>query len=682
MEYPLKPEAVDQNITNPSKAFIRETYKVSASIVGFILVYLTLFSLAVSLALGAGYLGYLLVISKPGIYSIMLGIALCLFGVFIIYFLIKFITTQNKHDTSHLHEISRSEEPELFDFIEKVATEVGTDFPKKIFLSNEVNAYVFYDSNFWSLFIPVKKNLTIGLGLINSINTSEFKAILAHEFGHFSQKSMKLGSYIYYVNRVIHDMLYNNSSFEESVTKISSSNIYFAISGWLTFLVIRIIQGILKLVYMPINTMYLSLSRQMEFHADAVAASVAGGNHLITSLRRIEMSELCFNILMGNYNDWGFEHVRAKNIYQNHKEVEKHYAKDHDLEFVHDNISTTNDALFISSPRVKITDQWASHPSLEQRTEALRKLNLTTEIIASSPWKLFVDPIATQENFTANMFNGMSKGKEVEVIDNEAFVHKYYESFRKFELPKEFHGFFNEFFPQDISIEEIEQWESKDPIDHTLSKTEIKKLKERTSILNDLNMLQSIVDGQTGIKSFDFDGRKYRAKQAGEVLRLLKKESQEVTDDYKKVAKNIFKHYYNLAQSQGQADVYKDKYQYIVDEFNQYDEDYKICEAIQAELMPIFHEEIKIERAIKINANAKQLEVPFKETLKRYIELGQLEEAPFKVYFERDPDYFTGNTFREHNLEFIFTILNKFIELRSNRLFDLKKAFLEYQVSL
>ena len=37
------------------------------------------------------------------------------------------------------------------------------------------------------MFLPVKKNLTMGLGLINSTTVSELKSILAHEFGHFSK---------------------------------------------------------------------------------------------------------------------------------------------------------------------------------------------------------------------------------------------------------------------------------------------------------------------------------------------------------------------------------------------------------------------------------------------------------------------------------------------------------------
>ena len=91
--------------------------------------------------------------------------------------------------------ITKEKEPALFQLIEETYQQVGAPAPKHVFLTTDVNAFVSYDSSFWSMFLLVKKNLTIGLGLINSTTVSEFKSILAHEFGHFSQRSMKVGSY-------------------------------------------------------------------------------------------------------------------------------------------------------------------------------------------------------------------------------------------------------------------------------------------------------------------------------------------------------------------------------------------------------------------------------------------------------------------------------------------------------
>src|SRR5688572_8351939 len=132
------------------------------------------------------------------------------------------------------------------------------------------------------MFLPTKKNLQIGLGLVNAVNISEFKAILAHEFGHFSQRSMKLGSYVYNVNKIIYNMLYDNRTYGKALEGFANVSGYFAIFANLTSWIISGIQSILQQVYGVVNKSYMSLSRQMEFHADSVAAYVSGGDHLVT----------------------------------------------------------------------------------------------------------------------------------------------------------------------------------------------------------------------------------------------------------------------------------------------------------------------------------------------------------------------------------------------------------------
>ena len=59
-----------------------------------------------------------------------------------------------------------------------------------------------------SLFIPPRKDLLIGLGLVNVVDLVEFKAVLAHEFGHFAQRSTALGRYLYVANQVMRDVIY------------------------------------------------------------------------------------------------------------------------------------------------------------------------------------------------------------------------------------------------------------------------------------------------------------------------------------------------------------------------------------------------------------------------------------------------------------------------------------------
>lgn len=97
-------------------------------------------------------------------------------------------------DRSGWLEIAEEEEPKLFELIESISKEIGTNFPQKVYLGIGVDAMVFYDSNFRNLFFPSRENLMIGLGLVNSMSESELKAILAHEFGHFTQRSLNVYS--------------------------------------------------------------------------------------------------------------------------------------------------------------------------------------------------------------------------------------------------------------------------------------------------------------------------------------------------------------------------------------------------------------------------------------------------------------------------------------------------------
>ena len=187
--------------------FIAQTTKATISIVFFTLTYLLILLLAVVLTSLCIYGGIILMVTFPSLIAIVLGIGLGSMGILILIFLLKFIFKSHKIDRSHLYEIKKDKEPEIFNLIEEIVNKVGTSLPKKVYLSTDVNAAVFYDSSFWSMFIPIKKNLQIGLGLVNTVTKTELKAILAHEFGHFSQKTMKVGSFVYNVNRVIFNMI-------------------------------------------------------------------------------------------------------------------------------------------------------------------------------------------------------------------------------------------------------------------------------------------------------------------------------------------------------------------------------------------------------------------------------------------------------------------------------------------
>jgi len=217
--YPPSPQDVSPSLTQPSPAYAANIGKVLGGIFLFILLYLTLLAASIAMLYYGVIVGLAILSIRINLLTIGAGAGLVGLTVMFFWFLVKFIFKTRRNENPQRIEISRHDYPELFAFIHQVAAEVNAPRPKRVFLSPDVNACVFYDSSFLSLFLPVSKNLEIGLGLVNALNMSEFKAVLAHEFGHFSQRSMKLGSYTYTVNRILYDLIYEYDNWDVTLVK-------------------------------------------------------------------------------------------------------------------------------------------------------------------------------------------------------------------------------------------------------------------------------------------------------------------------------------------------------------------------------------------------------------------------------------------------------------------------------
>lgn len=278
-----------------SSTFRIEAIRSVIAIIAFIIVYFLLFIMALCLVALCFYLAFLLISARIAWLPLVAAIGLVGCGVMVFVFLIKFLFSTSNADENDCIEVTESDQPVLLESIRSLSKQIGTAMPKKVFLSSEVNASVSYSSSFWSTFLPVKKNLRIGMGLVNSLNVSELEAVIAHEFGHFSQRSMKVGSWVYQVNKIIYDMLGNNTGFNKSLMKWAEASGIFMFFSKITIWIIKGIQWVLHQMYKVVNKNYRTLSRQMEFHADLVAASARGSNNMVHALLRVDIGDTAFN---------------------------------------------------------------------------------------------------------------------------------------------------------------------------------------------------------------------------------------------------------------------------------------------------------------------------------------------------------------------------------------------------
>ena len=93
-------------------------------------------------------------------------------------------------------EVEREQAPELFSLVRDVRSLLGGPEIHHVLLSDELNASIVQIPRF-GMFGGTGNYLVIGLPLLKAIGPEEFRAVIAHEFGHLSGKHGKFIAWIY-----------------------------------------------------------------------------------------------------------------------------------------------------------------------------------------------------------------------------------------------------------------------------------------------------------------------------------------------------------------------------------------------------------------------------------------------------------------------------------------------------
>ncbi|MEP6952220.1 MAG: M48 family metallopeptidase [Ginsengibacter sp.] len=686
--YPPSPANIDPKVLAPSVSFKKQVGLVAGSIVLFFIVYILLVLLATALAIACFYFGALIIINAPRIFTIMIGLGLMALGVSVVFFLIKFIFSVSKDDNTSRIEINEEEQPELFAFIRTLSKETKTFFPKKIFLTGDVNASVFYNSSFWSMFFPVKKNLEIGLGLVNSVNISEFKAVVAHEFGHFSQRSMKLGSFTYNVNRVIYNMLYNNTGYTSFLNSWGTVNKYFAFFAGITVRIAQGIQWILRKMYAVINKSYFGLSREMEFHADVVSASVSGGNNLISALSRIELASNCYNSALDNAGDWLGKKKATTNIFMNQLTILQSIAKEFKLSLKNGLPEVSYHFIqSFSQSRINYKNQWASHPTLEERKSHLDKAGINVVPDEASAWNVFTNRNILQERVTENLYRNAKSEEALEKCDAKYFEELYTKKRESTFLPALYKGFYDHRFVN------VKDWDFDSLTSAPVTKNFDELYTDENGRLqssvdnnqNDVATVKAIKAKQIDVKSFDFDGNKHVVSDCDRVVMQLEDEIQRQIKKQEALDREAFVFFYN--NSKEHAAELKNNYIYYCILYKQYNDYAEIANAIFQNINPFYSGQLSIENvkqsveAIK-TIHEKNLKQFFKRLLDDKVitnEHGNLAEL-VKAFHDTDYVYFAFDAFKNEELKELSELTMKVANELTSRKFSCYKKLLEDQL--
>lgn len=399
--YPPGPTSVPANLSQPSASYRRQAMLAMAGLGAFILLY---FSIAACFAWSSYRLINLALVDAKHAWICWL-VGLC--AGFLALFMIKALFFFKKGSDVPGLEIDAQHEPRLFEFLHRLADQAGAPRPHRVFVAENVNAAVFYDLSLLNLLLPSKKNLIIGLGLVNVLTLSEFKAVLAHEFGHFGQKSMAVGRWVYVAQQIAAHIVAKRDALDKFLRMLSRTDIRVAWIGMALTLVVWSIRSLLETAFSLVLMAQRALSREMEFQADLVAVSLTGSDALVHALQKLQAADDAWDRALGFGYGELHEGRPVKDLFAVQGRVLEHmrevlndpgYGEVPQLPEHAREAHRVFQSEFAQPPKM-----WATHPQNHEREDNAKRLYVPAELDSRSAWCVFADAQALREAMTRRL---------------------------------------------------------------------------------------------------------------------------------------------------------------------------------------------------------------------------------------------------------------------------------------
>lgn len=160
--------------------------------------------------------------------------------------------------------LTAAEHPRLFEEIAGVAQATRQEMPSEVYLVHDVNAWVMQRGGLMGF--GSRRVMGLGLPLMQLLTRSQFRAVLAHEFGHYHGGDTRLGPLVYRTRSAIGRTLSSLAAAEGE-------------------------GSVLQLPFLWYGKMFLrithAVSRRQEFVADELAARAIGSKPLADGLRTV-----------------------------------------------------------------------------------------------------------------------------------------------------------------------------------------------------------------------------------------------------------------------------------------------------------------------------------------------------------------------------------------------------------
>lgn len=430
--YPPSPTDVPVGLTAPSKKYKRHAWLATLGLLAFIAAYFTL-------ALWFGFTAWHLLVGVTNagegkvVGNLIGGITLA----FLAIFMLKAIFFVKRGEVSKDIEITAAEQPQLFAFINKLADEVGAPRAHRVFLSGRVNAAVFYDLSIANLFIASRKNLEIGLPLVNVLNLGEFKAVLAHEFGHFAQRTMAVGRWVYIAHQIASHIVARRDAMDTFLQKLSNTDIRIAWTGWVLRIAVWAIRSLVDVMFRVVVLAARALSREMEFQADLVSVSVTGSDALVNALHKLSAADDAWNRTLAFAADEFREKRAVRDLFAvQSRVIEKMREILNDREYCSSPGPGDSERRLFKAALAAPPQMWSTHPASSDRESNAKRMFITSSIDERSAWMLFTGAAELRDQVSRQM----AGQEEFNPVATEESLAKFDEQYSKSYLDRRFQG--------------------------------------------------------------------------------------------------------------------------------------------------------------------------------------------------------------------------------------------------
>lgn len=550
-----------------SKKDLEENIKKEAStvlwrVVLFVVYYILLIVIGIALFVGAIWVTFFIIQGLTTmthingrliIWGFILWLAMWWFCISFAWYLVKPLFTIHKSSKDNRIEVKKSECPELFQMISEVAAATGNKMPKHVYLSPEVNACVFYNStSFWSLFLPTRKNLMVGVGLLQNMSKDEVKAIISHEFGHFSQTTMKVGSVCFRLLLIIRDMIELAKEMQKEADKSRNSDeswekFFHLASGPVSFITGKTID-----FYNYIEKANRKLSRLMEFEADSVACSIVGTKPFVSSLCKLDTISNHFAIFEKTVANLICRKEYLGNFWEGYKIVDQILKEDEKDNLTYEKLLTApyGDNVKYQS-KITIKDGWNTHPSLAERIEnALRFYDENLPVAMINAWSLIPETVliksgVERQQYIASHLDNPIQWHELTSINSDKYETWVKDQFEEYRTPN-YAGPFCEKpvysfqFPAEEKLDTL--------VENPFTEDNRNLILEYLQGISDYNTLHDLKSPDSGIKKFIYSGQVF--EDASSPIERQKSYLDGLFAKIVEMDKNVFLYIYQHSKDQ------------------------------------------------------------------------------------------------------------------------------------